>query len=58
MEETPMSRLRMLKLSLRAAGIAVCETGKPTLGTRMLFVLFGLMAPFSPKSARSEHWPL
>ncbi len=36
---------------------AVVETGRPTFGTRMLFVLFKLMEPFTPKSTRSEHWP-
>lgn len=37
---------------------AVIETGRPSFGTRMLFVLFKLLAPFSPKKCRSENWPV
>ncbi len=37
---------------------AVIETGRPAFGTRLLFLLFKLMAPFAPKRCRSEHWPL
>jgi len=37
---------------------AVIETGRPSFGIRMLYVLFKLMAPFSPKRCRSEHWPV
>jgi len=37
---------------------AVVETGRPTLGARLLFVLFKLLAPFNPESTRSENWPL
>jgi uncharacterized protein YndB with AHSA1/START domain len=37
---------------------SVLETGRPSFGTRMLFVLFKLMAPFTPKKSRSEHWPI
>ena len=37
---------------------AIVETGHPPLGTRLLFVLFKLMAPFNPRSTRSENWPL
>ena len=37
---------------------AVIETGRPSFGTRMLFVLFKLMAPFSPKRCLSENWPV
>ncbi|MEM7166805.1 MAG: SRPBCC domain-containing protein [Planctomycetota bacterium] len=37
---------------------AVVETGKPTLGTRMLFVLFKLMGPFTPKRCLSQNWPV
>lgn len=37
---------------------AVVETGKPAFGTRMLHVLFRVMAPFTPKKSLSEHWPL
>ena len=37
---------------------AVIETGRPTFGTRMLYVLFKVMAPFSPKQCLSERWPI
>lgn len=37
---------------------AMVETGRPSFGTRMLYVLFKMMEPFSPKRARSENWPL
>jgi len=37
---------------------AIIENGTPPLGTRALFVMFKVMAPFSPKSTLSEHWPL
>lgn len=36
----------------------VIETGKPSFGIRMLYGLFKVMEPFSPKQCRSEHWPL
>lgn len=36
---------------------AVVETGKPSFGTRMMLVLFGLMTPFTPARARAENWP-
>jgi hypothetical protein len=37
---------------------AVVERGAPPLGTRLLFVLFRALEPFSPKRARSSEWPL
>ncbi len=37
---------------------AIVETGKPPIGTRMLYRLFGIMEAFAPKSTRSENWPL
>lgn len=37
---------------------AIVETGRPTFGTRMLYVLFGLMERFSPARTRTENWPL
>lgn len=37
---------------------SVIETGKPGVGIRMLYVLFRIMQPFSPKQSRSEHWPV
>lgn len=36
----------------------VIETGKPALGTRMLYVVFGLLSFITPAKSRSEHWPL
>jgi len=38
---------------------AVVENGRPPLGTRLLYALFGLIGPLlTPKTCRSEHWPL
>lgn len=37
---------------------AIVENGRPPLGTRILYGLFGLLAPFTPKASRSENWPL
>jgi len=37
---------------------AIVETGRPSLGTRILYRVFKLMAPFSPKKTLSENWPL
>ncbi len=37
---------------------AIVETGKPTLGARLLYVLFALMAPLNPKRCRSVYWPI
>jgi uncharacterized protein YndB with AHSA1/START domain len=37
---------------------AVVETGRPSFGTRVLYKLFRVLEPLSPKSTRSEHWPL
>ncbi len=37
---------------------AMVENGKPSFGTRMLFVLFRVLEITSPKSTRSERWPL
>jgi len=36
---------------------SVVESGRPTLGTRMMLGVMGLAQPFTPKSSRSEHWP-
>ena len=35
---------------------AIVETGKPPLGTRLLYVMFGMMEPFSPRKSLSENW--
>jgi uncharacterized protein YndB with AHSA1/START domain len=36
----------------------VIETGRPAVGTRLLFGVFKLMAPMTPGKCRSEHWPI
>lgn len=43
---------RMICDSLKA----LVEKGDVPFGTRMMFVLFKLMEPFSPAKTRSEHW--
>ena len=35
---------------------AIVETGKPSLGTRLMYVMFKFMEPFTPKKCRSENW--
>lgn len=37
---------------------SVLETGRPSTGTRFLFLLFKLTAFATPKKCRSEHWPV
>ena len=37
---------------------AVVETGKPTFGIRMLYVLFKAMTPLTPKKCRVDNWPI
>lgn len=37
---------------------AIVEKGRPPLGTRMLYALFGLLAFLNPAKSRTEHWPL
>ena len=34
------------------------KTGRPAFGTRMLFGVFKLMAPMTPKKCLSENWPV
>lgn len=34
------------------------ETGRPGFGIRMLYVLFKVLEPISPKRCKSERWPL
>lgn len=36
---------------------AIVETGKPPFGIRMLYVMFNMMAPFTPKKSLSTNWP-
>jgi len=37
---------------------AFMETGKVTLGARMMLAMFALMAPMTPKTMSAENWPL
>ena len=37
---------------------SVMETGRPSFGTRILFTLFKVLAPMTPKRCRSENWPV
>lgn len=37
---------------------AIVENGRPGLGMRLLFVLFGLLERTSPPSTRAENWPV
>lgn len=37
---------------------SIAETGKPTFGGRMILMMIGVMTPLSPKSTRSENWPM
>jgi len=35
------------------------ENGKPSMGVRAMYVVFGLLMPLmTPKKSRSEHWPV
>jgi len=36
---------------------AILETGRPTFGARMLFILFKLTAFMNPEKSLSKHWP-
>lgn len=37
---------------------SIIEKGRPSLGTRMLYRMFRIMEPFSPKRLRVENWPM
>ncbi len=37
---------------------SVVETGKPSLGIRLLYGLFGMLEPLSPARTKVENWPL
>ena len=37
---------------------SILERGRLPLGTRLLYTLFKLMTPLTPKKCRSEHWPI
>ena len=36
---------------------SVVETGRPSLGYRVLLGIIGLTAPFTPKKSRTKNWP-
>ena len=36
----------------------VIESGRPSFGTRSLYLLFKLLQPLTPKKSRSENWPV
>jgi uncharacterized protein YndB with AHSA1/START domain len=37
---------------------AVIERGRPSFGVRLLHVLFKVLQPLTPKTCRSENWPV
>jgi hypothetical protein len=37
---------------------AICETGRPPLGTRVIYWMFDRMEFALPARTKSEHWPL
>lgn len=37
---------------------AIVETGRPPLGTRLMYAMFGAMEFVLPAKTKSEHWPL
>ncbi len=37
---------------------AIVETGRPTFGTRLMYVMFGAMEFVLPAKTKSENWPL
>ena len=37
---------------------AICETGRPAFGTRLMYTMFSALEFVLPKRTKSEHWPL
>jgi hypothetical protein len=37
---------------------AICETGRPPLGTRLMYWMFDHMEFVLPSRTKAEHWPL
>ncbi|HUP97817.1 MAG TPA: SRPBCC domain-containing protein [Usitatibacter sp.] len=37
---------------------AIVENGRPPLGTRIMYAMFGALEFVLPKKTRTEHWPL
>lgn len=44
--------------SILATLKAICESGRPALGTRLMYWMFDHMEFVLPARTRSEHWPL
>jgi uncharacterized protein YndB with AHSA1/START domain len=44
--------------SILASLKAICETGRPALGTRLMYWMFDHMEFMLPARTKSEHWPL
>lgn len=44
--------------SILASLKAICETGQPSLGTRLMYWVFDKMEFVLPERTKSEHWPL
>lgn len=45
-------------VSMMAALKAICETGQPALGTRLLYWMFDHMEFVLPARTKAEHWPM
>jgi hypothetical protein len=37
---------------------SVIEDGRPTVGVRLLYAMFGVLGFMLPARTRAEHWPL
>lgn len=37
---------------------AICETGRPALGTRLMYAMFSALEFVLPARTKTEHWPL
>lgn len=37
---------------------SVVETGRPSVGKRLILGIIGLTAPLSPAKCKAEHWPM
>jgi hypothetical protein len=44
--------------SIMATLKAICETGRPALGTRLMYWMFDHLEFMLPARTKSEHWPL
>jgi uncharacterized protein YndB with AHSA1/START domain len=62
-ENVPAGTKTAKQMNLGAALIAktlkaVVERGQPPFGVRLLYLLFKVLGPLTPKKCRSENWPL